>query len=368
MKRRIVELDGLRGVAVGLVVLSHTQSMMPGQVYSGLLAPLDVIASGRLGVLIFFVLSGYLITNILIDERARTGAISIRHFYYRRVLRIFPASYCYILIIALLALAGIAHVSALQVGLAAFQIQNYAAALFGPDGTGPFEGKRVLGHFWTLALEEQFYWIWPFVLVKFRKQAPVILIVIVALLPLVRIASYLLWPTTRLSLTSMFHTAIDPIAIGALLALWQDRAWALLQRIPDHAITLVIGVLFLVTPLVALRLEGAWTFTCGPAIEASIAAAMVAMLIRRPDFWLSRVMRWRPLQFLGAISFSLYLWQEVFCLRGATFAMPPLAAIPVSILVATLSCYLIERPFQRLYRSASRRAAAQGEVGLPDRG
>lgn len=348
--RRIAELDGLRGVAVSLVVLSHVQSLLSGGRWPVWLAPLNVIANGALGVLIFFVLSGYLITSLLIAEHARDGRISLFGFYARRVARIFPASYLYIAVVAGLAVAGVAQVSATQIGVAALQAQNYSAVLFGPGGAGPWEGQRTLGHFWSLALEEQFYWLWPLVLIRWRRHAPAILVALILAMPAIRVVTYLLWPASRLSLTSMFHTALDPIAIGCLLAFARERASAWVARLRGRWITAAILFLFVVTPAIAETVEGAWTFTFGRTIESLLAALVIVVLVDRPDFWLARAMRWQPIHFLGTISFSFYLWQELFCLQGAALTLPPWLAVPVSVGVAWLSWRFVETPCQRWFR------------------
>jgi peptidoglycan/LPS O-acetylase OafA/YrhL len=348
--RRIPELDGLRGVAVSLVVLSHIQGLLPDGHFPLLLAPLNLLASGPLGVLIFFVLSGYLITSLMLGEEARTGRIAVGAFYARRAARIFPVSYLYITMVALLAVAGSAQVSATQVAVAALQVQNYSAVLFGPTGAGPFEGQQTLGHFWSLALEEQFYWLWPLVMVRWRRHAPVLLIGLVLAMPAVRAATYLLWPDARRSLLSMFHTALDPLAIGCLLAFAREQVSRRVARIDGVWITLAAVFLFAVTPLLSHSLKGVWSFTIGRTIESALAALLIVVLIDRPDFWLSRVLRWRPIHFLGLISFSLYVWQQPFCLTGAALVLPPWLAIPVSVSVAWLSYRFVEQPCQRWFR------------------
>lgn len=351
---RIAELDGLRGVAVSLVVLSHVQSLLPDGRFPLALSPLNLIASGPLGVLIFFVLSGYLITTLLLAEQERTGTIGIGAFYARRAVRIFPASYTYIAVVAVLCLIGVAQVSGTQLAVAALQVQNYSEVLFGRGGDGPWEGHRTLGHFWSLALEEQFYWLWPFVLLRWRRRAPTILVALILLMPAVRVASYLAWPASRLSLTSMFHTALDPIAVGALLAFWRERVGAAVARLRDRWVTAALAFLFLATPVIAELAEGAWTFTFGRTVESLLAALLIVVLIDRPAFWMARAMRWPPMQFLGAISFSLYLWQEMFCLSGAALTLPPLWAVPAAVGVAWLSYRLVEQPSQRWYRRRTR--------------
>src|ERR1700691_518565 len=130
--------------------------------YTGLLRPLRLLSDGRLGVLVFFVLSGFLITNILLAELQSTGGIRLFPFYVKRALRIWPAFYVYLATIAILSIVGCTDVDQRQLTYAALHLWNYSAFLgMSGDDRLHSDGAWYLGHFWTLALEEQFYWIWP---------------------------------------------------------------------------------------------------------------------------------------------------------------------------------------------------------------
>ncbi len=133
---------------------------------------------------VFFVLSGFLITRLLLEEFDATGTISIRGFYGRRIARIFPAAYFYILTLMVLAGFGLLKVGWQPLAVAATYTWNYTAL-------GASTAGAVLGHFWTLSLEEQFYLVWPaFLLFAGPRWARRIAVVCVLAFPLMRVGSY----------------------------------------------------------------------------------------------------------------------------------------------------------------------------------
>lgn len=148
---RIAALDGLRALAVALVLAGHgVDAYLPQHDASLWLAPL---VNASLGVRLFFVLSGFLITSLLLREQQRRGGIDWRAFVLRRSLRIWPALYAYLLVMILLSQLGVLAISTGQFFAAATFSWNYAA-LWVRDGTS--QGAWFLGHLWTLALEQQF--------------------------------------------------------------------------------------------------------------------------------------------------------------------------------------------------------------------
>jgi peptidoglycan/LPS O-acetylase OafA/YrhL len=339
---RIKELDGLRAVAVGLVVIGHVLSEG-----SATLSPWSMpFRDGSLGVMIFFVLSGYLITSILFREKEKTGTIALAGFYMKRSLRILPASYFYLSVVAVLSGFSLVSVSWQQLATAYLHLWNYSAILL-PAGQ-PAQGANILGHFWSLAIEEQFYWFWPLCLLFMRKRLTLFLLAVIILMPVFRIAHYLLVPGLRDNLTMMFHTGADPLAVGALTAIEKKRIGAFLARFRSGMFSAIVFSLFCAVPIIHHFAEGKWLITYGRTIESALAAALILILVNEKDFWLSRLLRLPPFQFFGAISFSLYLWQQAFCFPNSVLTLPPLWAIAASILAATGSYYLIEQPFQRL--------------------
>lgn len=343
MAGRVKELDGLRAVAVGMVVLGHCNSVLLGKGHA-IWLPFRVLGDGFTGVLIFFVLSGFLITRILLAEIGKTGTLSLTRFYWHRAVRILPASYTYILVTCIIALLGLAQVSVAQVVTATLHMWNYGSVL---GVTGPPQGEQTLGHFWSLALEEQFYWVWPILILLISHHRSRFLMAVILAMPIVRVVSYVLFPSLRDHLSAMFHTAIDPIAMGALLACFEDRAAIWASRVSSRMIAAIVLLLFVVAPLMGILLRGMWTITYGATIQSAAAAALIALLAYRPDHWTAKVTRLRPFQYVGMISFSLYLWQQMFCIKGAPFEAPFYLSVPAALVAASASFYLIERPTRK---------------------
>ncbi|MGU7772088.1 acyltransferase family protein [Burkholderia sp. MR1-5-21] len=351
MKHRVMQLTGLRAVAVAMVVVGHAEHVVPGG-YTGWLVPLRLIADGRLGVLIFFVLSGFLITNVLQAELKRTGDIALTPFYVRRALRIWPACYVYLAAVAILAAAGWIDVDRRQWLYAALHLWNYSA-WFGltPDNALHADGAWYLGHFWSLALEEQFYWFWPLLfLYPVRRFGTRWLAALILIVPLVRAGTYFVAPALRGQLGMMFHTGIDPILIGCFAALNQERLDAWIRSWPGESriVTAIIGVVLFVMPVAESKLGGLWNATYGVTLEAALIGIVIVVLNFRSDFWCARLLRMKPLVFVGTISFSLYLWQQPF----ANPHLPIEHDFPLGILwalaAATASYFFIEKPFLRL--------------------
>jgi peptidoglycan/LPS O-acetylase OafA/YrhL len=338
--KRIAELDGLRAVAVGLVIADHAQTIAPVPAWIGL------FGDGGLGVTIFFVLSGYLITRLLTEEKQRTGTIHLGAFYLRRAIRILPASYTYLAVVAVVASLGLADVAWQQVVIAFFHLWNYDLLLLPHDM--PVQGAVIIGHFWSLALEEQFYWMWPLGLVTLAPRwLHALLFAIVAGAALARLGTYVLFPGLRGAVNMMFHTALDPIAIGALLAIFEASLADRVRRISRHWVTLGVVTLFLMLPTIHFVCGSYWSITYGRTIDAAIAGFVILAMTHRGEHAFALLMRARPIQFIGTISFSLYIWQQAFCIHGAMFEMPPILAVPLSVLTATISYYAIERPLIR---------------------
>jgi len=208
---RIPYLDGLRACSILLVLLGHTITSNPWLETKWYLK--IFLANSHLGVRIFFVLSGFLITTLLLNEQDATGRISIRGFYERRIARIFPAFYLYVAVIGVFTAL---HV--MQVPLASFVAAGtYTWNFFclRPGGHGDPSGVFV--HIWTLSNEEQFYLIWPSLLVYLgRRWTLRLAVVCVALLPLMRWGAFFLLPEGSLRYGVLFQTGQDMILWGCL--------------------------------------------------------------------------------------------------------------------------------------------------------
>jgi len=273
-----------------------------------------------LGVRIFFVISGYLITTLLLQEQAKTGTISLRDFYVRRAYRILPAATAFLIPALIISRHELTwyHAAAAVLYLSDF------------DPTRP----RFLGHLWSLSVEEQFYLLWPSVLKRWYGHRVGILLGVVAIAPLYQLVGYAL----QLHVAQTFFAVADNLAIGCLLAIFapripQIRKWLGLAMI---APVLLVPLCLAVSRTRTLIL----LFVLWPLMYVSIAGVLLHV-VQTP----SRLLNLGPVVWLGKISYSLYLWQQVFVFGPGP--RPAYLIIP-AVGMACLSYYLVERPMLRL--------------------
>ena len=328
---RIPSLDGLRAISITLVVVGHWAELRFHSDIAG--------AFANLGVRIFFVISGYLITTLLLREQARTGAISIRQFYVRRAYRILPASLTFMAA----AFAIFWHDLRWYHMLAAlFYVANF-------DFTHPW----YLGHLWSLSVEEQFYLLWPGVLKKWRRQGTAILVGVVLFAPLYRVACH--FAGLHGSADETFPAVADVLAIGCLLAILQKRIpkisgiWAAGMILPVVLVPVYVGVLqFHVTAILLFLL---W-----PVMHFSIAGVLLHV-IHRPY----GILNVRPVVWLGQISYSLYLWQQLFVF--GTHPKPWYFAL-FAVAAACASYYPVEKPMLHMRERREKQRDVTTEIAV----
>jgi peptidoglycan/LPS O-acetylase OafA/YrhL len=312
-----------------------------------------------LGVRMFFVISGYLITTLLLRELQTTGRISLRRFYFRRTLRIFPPYYAYLTVVALLVGVGWLNAPADVRWLPAL---TYTSNLVAPRWW-------VIGHGWTLSAEEQFYLYWPFlVLLLGSRRSLFAALAIIALCPIIRVA---LFVATRDSMV-VSYWSFDYMAAGSVLALGApllaaSKAWMRAMAAPPIAAVAVAIVLALFHHGVTGSIRWLFVFdiVVARALEATALATLVAWCVANHATWLGRMLNARPMRALGVLSYSLYLWQELF-LRGDTPITGPWALL-AAFVAAACAYALVERPalalrprLERRYRA--RRSAADSSA------
>jgi len=287
---------------------------------------------GELGVRVFFVISGYLITSILLDELTRRKRIRLRRFYFRRTMRLFPASYGLIAAVAILSALGLVSLGRWDLPFAATYTMNYLNERGWP-----------LGHLWSLAVEEQFYFIWPATLNGLGvASSTTMLLWVVACAPLVRLASPVLTPASNFLVWS------DVLAVGSLLAILRPR----LNVNARYLSALASGWFWLVPAAVLAAnyipsTKVRWLL--GESMMNVGIALTIDWAIRNPSHAVGRFLNLRVVSFIGVLSYSLYLWQQLFLNRDST---SPLCAFPVNIILACVmalaSYWLLETPFLRL--------------------
>ncbi len=352
---RILGLDGLRAFSISLVLIAHllgTRNFHPPEVVSRLLG---LFSLGPLGVRTFFVISGFLITSLLMEEERRTGTVSLSRFYFRRTLRLFPLYYLYISIIVLMEAIGALSLRPGDVWHAMTYTTNYHR-----------DRAWDLGHAWSLAVEEQFYILWPFLYRRLgQSRAQRVLCGYILLAPVWRLLIAFVLPSQRLGIGETFFTTADGIACGCLLALGRRRLTehATYRRwIDSHAYLLIMPAVLAINALGRFaKLD--WVF-CITAQNVLIAL-FIERVTRSERGWVPKVLNARPLVLLGLWSYSVYLWQQPLLNRQVQDSW--LTAFPGNLLgclaLAATSYYLVEQPALRLRQRLELRLFPKTQVG-----
>lgn len=339
MDRRIPSLDGARTASILLVIFAH---LSDGQHDLPLIWRIDY---GNLGVRTFFVISGFLITSLLLQELRQTGSISLPDFYLRRLFRIAPAYYVYIGVVTLLIPIGlIVRATYNDLPPALFYYTNYRKTV------------GSLGMTWSLSVEEQFYVLWPTAIVLLgliRARYCCLALLIIA--PAFRVLCDLhLWPTYS---KFAFECVSDALATGCLLALFRERIWNVsgyrrLMELGLAPLPLVAALLLMASqPAPILR-----DIIGIPGLNIGLAV-LLDRCMRMPSVGFARVLNLRQVCWVGTISYSLYLWQQMFAFSHYLWAGDKLLCI---FALAILSHYLVERPFLALGRRFRRTTPATG--------
>jgi peptidoglycan/LPS O-acetylase OafA/YrhL len=334
--KRIPQLDSIRGLAVLLVLLHNTDSGL----YTGILAK-----NGWMGVDLFFALSGFLITGVLLDTKTSEGYF--RNFYARRCLRIWPLYYCTLLLMFVvipLARPSEAHnifdAKSMPWWSYFVYLQNFLVAV-------PTRATGLLGVTWSLAVEEQFYLIWPLV-VRFCSAATLhkITVAIICLDPVLRFVML----QHHLNVYSNTFCRLDGLMWGALLALlFRSRTFRRENYVRFAWITLVISA-----PMALITAERMNWIVYSFTALASVSFVYVASTSKQK--WLQSILSNRFLIYSGLISYGMYLLEKLpidtiksFHWQGHAGGVLLLTAAATYVL-ATLSWYLLERPVMRLKR------------------
>ncbi|MEU2627308.1 acyltransferase [Kitasatospora sp. NPDC007106] len=344
--RRFDALDGLRAFAAVIVVFFH---------FAG---PRAAFLSGWIGVHVFFVVSGFLITTLMLRERDRTGRISLRDFYLRRIFRIMPLYY-----VVLAATAVTQYHNGQGWKLLRGHLTHYATFLNEYD----LAADTPFFHSWTIGIEQKFYLVWPLALilagaVALRLRIPVALLGIAVLLVPFSAA----WESLAVHYTVLMT--------GALLALvlHSRRGFALLAPLTHPVAGAVVGAAFLVLHLSVPRLTAALHGERHAVVVYGVGVALLLPSLLGPGagrWLLSR----RPLVFVGERSYGLYLVQAVAA--SAVFGMAPklhhgspaagLAVAVVALFAADVLYHRVEQPMIVLGRKLIKRLDARGAAGGP---
>jgi peptidoglycan/LPS O-acetylase OafA/YrhL len=327
-------LDGLRGIAILCVCFCHWH--------------LPHFHGGFYGVDIFFALSGYLITSILLVETDATHTLNFANFYKRRILRLFPAL-CVLLIVYAVVASWIADYVGygLDIFLVFFYLSNWSKAL------GSLH-PSVLGHTWSLAVEEQFYLIWPpLLLFLIRKVKPKTFFIITVLLALFFSGErYLL--TSTATWERLYHsldTRIDVILYGCAFAValryWEEKT----LRIYRNCGVTLLSCFVLLSLLLVGNDRSLVTFQYGLFIVAMCSLTLVAHAVSPDAGLVKTILSNKFLVYFGKRSYGLYLWHLpiiTYCKTIDARFMFPIISVMLTLLATELSYRCVERPFLQL--------------------
>jgi len=351
------DVEGLRAVAIGMVLLFN--------------AGLPLLRSGYAGVDVFFVISGYLITGLLVRELERTGTVSLAAFYARRARRILPSAYVVLLVVLAVTVVVAGpdgqRAVARDVLAAALQVANLWFLSFDVTTVAPAVADSPVLHYWSLAVEEQFYVVWPLVVlvarVAARRGRPVRRPLVVAILVLSLLSGllYLFWSRTAFQASYFASPARAwELGAGALVALLEPRLRAWAARRGGRAAPRVLataGALAVVAVPVADRVG---VFAAAAAATAGAAAIVAAGALDGAPTVVARLLSLRPVRFVGRLSFTWYLWHVPAVVvaehLGARTWPVLLAAELVAAVPALLTMRFVEGPLRGAARLRSPRA------------
>lgn len=330
-------LDGLRLIAVANVIAGHLK--FPG--------------GGAEGVTVFFVISGYLITGLLLKEREKTGAIQVGAFYRRRLVRLGPALIC--ATIAYLAYLAWASVPAREWWTGLVGTLTYTNDIILATGTGVQTHGSVFTWSWSLGVEEQFYLVWPLLILLLLRRRMGRTALAVTCIVIIIMAWLIRWSIANGSATMgrayySFDVHMDAIAWGALIAILASvHVFTKTQRTVAQLWLVVAAFGFPILRHIGHEEK----------LVAVLSTVVVLGLVAAPDGLIGRALGWSPLAYLGRLSYGLYLWNYVVVLAiEKHLNCPPrfsnawtAFAVLVMIVISAMSYHLVESPIRRRWAS-----------------
>lgn len=334
-------LNGLRGISIIVVVMAHLHLTDRKEgIYT-------YIFNGTLGVNIFFVLSGFLITTLCIKEQNLTGQLSLKEFYIRRVLRIFPVAYLYIAVIFILNFIFHLGVNKLQFLGSTFYLMNLS---YFKNNQFPW----FTGHYWSLSMEEQFYIIFPFILKKSSRLFFYVIVFLVLGLPILYTLQEFVKPLSK----GIFYAFIryfimfQPIATGCLFSLLTfkkvfDHAWIVSTKLVGNVIALFLIIVLKYDPYIYWATHVVYV---NLFISVLIGYVIVSNIKPSQDF-IYKLLNTKLLSWIGILSYSVYIWQQIF--TSQDMRLPKMMVVfPFNlifiIVVPLLSYFFYEKYFLKL--------------------
>jgi peptidoglycan/LPS O-acetylase OafA/YrhL len=352
-RNRLPSLDGWRAVSIVMVLMYHAQFTVG---FPEIPLVFKWIFDGDLGVRFFFVISGFLITWLMLRESETTGTVNLRHFYIRRCFRILPVYFGFLIVLfCLQQLTTYIQSGTAWVGNLTFTT-NYV--------TIPWTAR----HLWSLSVEEQFYVLWPVIFVfcaagsSFRNGIRILAVPFVAA-PIIRLIAFKHYYPDWLSLIFChysFFRYFDSLAVGCGIAFLIFHRFELVRRLltayPRIAPLVAVTFLFLPHLLARLPIPGRLIAAGGHSMQALGFAFLLVHSVFYSEAKCYRWLNWKWVSHIGVLSYSIYIWQQIFSTKPGEFGLTEAwwlsfpGWIGITLIVAHASYYLIEKPFLKLSR------------------
>lgn len=373
MTKKILGFDGIRGLAAIMVVLTHLGFWKFLSDHNLLIPSIIPMIHGQTGVQAFFILSGFLITALLIAEKESTGTIAIKHFFIRRALRIFPLYILFLIIATIIYLIDTKVITKESLLFAYGYIYNFVPkSLYTP----------FLGHTWSLAVEEHFYLIWPFIFAyTFQKRRTLLLAFLFACLAS---PPFLHFWLVRMGLSKTYFVerwtfiAGYSIGVGCMLAIVMlsgASKLAIQHHLGKYSSLIFSGFLY-VFPATMHGLSLAFDNILSGYVRCVGIAGIIGWLYLNQKSAAVKCLEFKPLKYLGTISYGIYMYQGLFLATGSTrhighFWPPPsqLTGFFWVVILAPLSYHLFEKPFIRLkhkFKSSTVERVNKVTIQTPD--
>lgn len=322
--RRIPSLDGLRTISIALVIIGHSSQVLGFSQFAHL---------GTLGVRVFFVISGFLITGLLLKEIEKTSKINLLKFYLRRTLRIFPPFYFYLLVIFVATMLGFFQIAPKYFLLTSAYVTNYFSS-----------SSWILGHSWSLAVEEQFYLIFPGLLLLLGiRKTKFFLIFLVLFGPIIRIADYRIFGSETDWANTGFHINMDALATGCLLALFYSRLHqnALYKKFLASKFVFIFPLFIL---FFNFQGDHPHIYAVGISAMNIMIALCIDWAVTNYDSIAGKFLNSAPMTTLGMMSYSIYLWQQPFLnpFDSRILTLMPFSFIWIAIMTL-ISYFFVEK-------------------------
>lgn len=335
-------LDGLRALSIVMVVGSHV--LIGQNIHSNFL---DAIFNGALGVGVFFVISGFIITTLLMKELIETKNINLKNFYIRRFLRIIPLAYLFLIVLIILNQVFNMKISFYGFLLAFLFLKNFVGSKSDPATT----------HYWSLSVEEQYYLIFPYILKKSRKLYFVLAIALIFIIipVIVWLHFHVLWLSKNWLFSFAFILAykLPLILIGSVFSMLYFSYNNYFKKYSGSIYSLALLIIIIIINsdfAILVRIKG---FLFTNVITGLLIASFIGINLFENKSWAYKALNNKIVINIGKLSYSIYVWQQIFTFtipwaHASKFANSVVFNLIALSIVAYLSYNYYEKPFLKL--------------------